>query len=157
MIPVASCSLLVDCWSEAKVPHRGIAGKENGEGYLLKTKSYRNYEIYQLLYKLSMKINRISLKLPKYELYEEGSQIRKSSKGVASTIVEGYGRRKYKNDFVRFLVYVQASCDETQIYLEFIHDSGYITDDVYMELKEENDKLGRKINKFIQNVETKWK
>ena len=99
----------------------------------------------------------MSLKLPKHELYEEGSQIRKSSKGVSSTIVEGYGRRKYKNDFVRFLVYAQASCDETEVHLQFIYDSGYINDDIYSELKEENDKLGRKINKFIQYVEAKWK
>jgi len=123
----------------------------------LKAKSYRDLEIYKLSYELAMKIHLISLKLPKYELYEEGSQIRRSSKGIASTIVEGYGRRKYKNDFVRFLVYAQASCDETQVHLEFIHDSGYITDDIYMELKEENDKLGRKINKFIQYVSTQWK
>ncbi len=123
----------------------------------MEAKSYRDLEIYQLSYELAMKIHRMSLKLPKYELYEEGSQIRKSSKGVSSTIVEGYRRRKYKNDFVRFLVYAQASCDETEVHLEFIHDSGYITDDVYMELKEENDKLGRKINKFIQYVESEWK
>ena len=32
LIPVASCSLLVDIWSETKVPHRGIAGKETMEG-----------------------------------------------------------------------------------------------------------------------------
>ncbi len=123
----------------------------------MKAKSYRDLEIYQLSYELAMKIHRMSMKLPKHELYEEGSQIRKSSKGVSSTIVEGYGRRKYKNDFVRFLVYAQASCDETEVHLEFIHGSGYIADDVYVELKEENDKLGRKINKFIQYVETKWK
>ncbi len=123
----------------------------------MKAKSYRDLEIYQLSYELAMKIHRMSLKLPKYELYEEGSQIRRSSKGVSATIVEGYGRRKYKKDFVRFLVYAQASCDETEVHLEFIHESGYITDDVYMKLKEENDKLGRKINKLIQYVETEWK
>jgi four helix bundle protein len=99
----------------------------------------------------------MSLKFPKYVLYEEGSQIRRSSKGVASTIVEGYGRRKYKNDFIKFLVYAQASCDETEVHLNFIHDSGYISNEIYDELREENDKLGKKINKFIQYVETKWK
>ena len=123
----------------------------------MKAKSYRDLEIYQLSYELAMKIHHMSLKLPKYELYEEGRQIRKSSKGVSSTIVEGYGRKKYKNDFVRFLVYAQASCDETEVHLKFIYDSRYITDDVYMELKEENDKLGRKINKFIKYVESEWK
>jgi four helix bundle protein len=71
----------------------------------LMAKSYRDLEVYKLAYELAMKIHHMSLKLPKYEFYEEGSQIRRSSKGVASCIVEGYGRRKYKNDFVRFLVY----------------------------------------------------
>lgn len=123
----------------------------------MKAKSYRDLEIYQLSYELAMKIHNMSLDLPKYELYEEGSQIRKSSKGVCSCIVEGYGRRRYKNEFVKFLVYAQASCDETEVHLKFIHDSRYINGHVYEELKEENDKLGRKINKFIQYVENQWK
>ena len=89
----------------------------------MKTKSYRELEIYQLSYELAMQIHRMSLKLPKYELYEEGSQIRRSSKGICSCIVEGYGRKKYKNDFVKFLVYAQASCDETEVHLSFIHES----------------------------------
>ena len=123
----------------------------------MKAKSYRDLEIYQLSFKLAMKLHKISLKLPKYELYEEGSQLRKSTKGVCSCIVEGYGRRRYKNDFIRFLTYAQASCDETDVHLDFIHASGYINDQVYREMKEENEKLGRKINKFIQYVEEHWK
>lgn len=114
-------------------------------------------EIYQLSYELAIKIHHMSLQLPKYELYEEGGQIRRSSKGVCSCIVEGYGRKKYKNEFVKFLVYAQASCDETELHLKFIFASGYINDDVYQTLKDENNKLGRKINKFIQYVETQWK
>jgi four helix bundle protein len=122
----------------------------------MEAKSYRDLEIYQLSYELAMKIHHMSLQLPKHELYEEGGQIRKSSKGVCSCIVEGYGRRRYKNEFVKFLVYAQASCDETEVHLKFIHESGYISDNVYEGLKEENDKLGRKINKFIQYVERRW-
>ena len=97
----------------------------------MRAKSYRDLEIYQLAYELAMKIHHMSLKLPKYELYEEGSQIRRSSKGIASCIVEGYGRRKYKKDFVKFLVYAQASCDKTELHLNFIHDSGYISVQIY--------------------------
>jgi four helix bundle protein len=123
----------------------------------MKAKSYRDLEIYQLSFEHAMKIHKISLKLPKYELYEEGSQSRKSSKGITSCIVEGYGRRKYKNDFIRFLTYAQASCDETEVHLDFIHASGYITDEIYQEIKKENDVLGKKINKFIQYVEKYWK
>ena len=51
-------------------------------------KSYRDLEIYNLSYDLAVKVHKMSLKLPKYELYEEGSQIRRSSKGITSCIVE---------------------------------------------------------------------
>ena len=48
-------------------------------------------------------------KLPKFEMYEEGDQIRGSSKSVKSTIVKGYGRRKYQQEYKRFLTYAIAS------------------------------------------------
>jgi four helix bundle protein len=41
-------------------------------------------EIYQLSYELAVKVPKFTLRLPKYEQYEEGSQIRKSSKGITS-------------------------------------------------------------------------
>jgi four helix bundle protein len=122
----------------------------------LKAKSYRDLEIYQLSHPLAMKIHYMSLSLPKYEQYEEGSQIRKSSKRISSCIAEGYGRRRYKNEFIKFLVYAQASCDETEVHLDFMHESGYLNDNDYDTLVDENDKLGRKINKFTQYVETQW-
>jgi len=107
-------------------------------------KSYKNLEIYSLSYDLAIKIHKMSLKLPKYETYEEGSQIRRSSKGITSCIVEGYGRRKYKADFVKFLVYAHASCDETNGKEMEVLLNAY-------------DELGGKINRFIQYVEKEWK
>ena len=41
-------------------------------------KSYKDLEIYKLSYELAIKIHKMSLELPKFELYEEGSQIRRS-------------------------------------------------------------------------------
>ncbi len=52
-------------------------------------------------------------------MFEEGSQTRRSAKAVASLIVKGYGRRRYKADFIRYLVYAQSECDETIVHLEF--------------------------------------
>jgi hypothetical protein len=64
--------------------------------------SYKNLEIWQLARNLVIDIHRMTLnELPKFEMYEEGSQIRKSIKSVKSTIVEGYGRRRYKKDYLR--------------------------------------------------------
>ncbi len=91
-------------------------------------KSYRDLEIYNLSYELAIKTHKMSLKLPKYELFEEGSQIRRSSKGITSNIVEGYGRRRYKADFIKFLVYAHSSCDETIVHLNFIRDTHDISE-----------------------------
>ena len=56
-------------------------------------KSYRDLEIYKESKKLAIEIHKMTLQLPKFELFEEGGQIRRSSKSVTAMIVEGYGRR----------------------------------------------------------------
>jgi four helix bundle protein len=75
--------------------------------------------VWQLARDISIGVHRMTIGLlPKIEMYEEGSQIRRSSKSIRSNIVEGYGRRRYKQDFIRFLTYAHASCDETIDHLE---------------------------------------
>jgi len=119
--------------------------------------SYKDLEIYQMAYKLAIKVHHMSLKLPNFELYEQGSQVRRSTKSVKDTTAEGYGRKKYKAEFVKFLTYSQASCDEATSQLETINE--LYTDIVpeSKELKEDYNVLGAKINKFIQYVESNWK
>jgi four helix bundle protein len=81
--------------------------------------SYKSLEIWKLADNLVPEIHEMTLtKLPKFEMFEEGSQIRKSSKSVKATIVEGYGRKRYKAEFVKFLVYSLGSNHETIDHLE---------------------------------------
>ena len=70
--------------------------------------SFKDLEIYQLAFDLAIKVHYASLKLPKFELYEQGSQVRRSSKRIKDTIAEGYGRRKYKAEYIRYLIFAQA-------------------------------------------------
>ena len=120
-------------------------------------KSYKDLEIYQLSYELAIKVHHVSLRLPKYEIFEEGTQVRKSSKGITSCIVEGYGRKRYKAELIKFLVYAHASCDETILHLNFIIDTHEIDKEEIRYLLEKYDELGRKTNKFIKYVENEWK
>lgn len=116
--------------------------------------SYKNLEIWQLARELVIDIHEMTLnKLPKFEMFEEGSQIRRSIKSVRSTIVEGYGRRRYKQEFLRFLYYAIASNDETTDHLETLFETQSLKDeDLYRNLSSRLDTLGRKLNKFIQSV-----
>lgn len=61
-------------------------------------KSYEDLDIYKISLSLFYEIHKASLLLPKYELYELGSQIRRSADSVNSNIVEGYGRRIWKKE-----------------------------------------------------------
>lgn len=117
--------------------------------------SYRKLEIWQMARELAVDIHRMSLdKLPKFEMYEEGSQIRRSAKSVKSNIVEGYGRRRYKQEFIRFLVFAEASCDETTDHLETLFDTGSLADqELYEALHPRLRLLGRKIHQFLDAVE----
>jgi four helix bundle protein len=69
-------------------------------------------------------------------------------------IVEGYGRRRYKQDFIRFLTYSIASNDETMDHLETLFEIESPKDKrLYDSLWTRVDLLVRKLNLFIQSVE----
>jgi four helix bundle protein len=116
--------------------------------------SYRDLDIYKKAHKLAIEIHEMSLKLPRFELYEEGNQIRKSSKSVKTNIVEGFGRRRYKQEFIRFLTYSIASCDETQDHLDTLFETKSLRDTKkYKYFCKEYDHLGRMISNFIKSVD----
>lgn len=119
-------------------------------------KSYKDLEIFKISYDLAVKIHKFSLTLPPYELYEEGSQLRKSSKSISSCIAEGYGRRRYKAEFIKFLTYAHASCDETIVHLNFLKETHNIDSRPIISFINSYEDLGGKINKFIDYVEKQW-
>lgn len=119
--------------------------------------TYRDLEVFQESKRLAVKLHKISLTLPKFELYEEGNQVRRSSKAVASLIVEGYGRRRYKADFIKYLVYALAECDETILHLDFLYETESFKDGkIYNELRSEYEVLCKRLNSYLQWVEDKW-
>ena len=116
--------------------------------------SYRKLQIWILAREVVIEIHEMTMKLPKFEMYEEGSQIRRSSKTTKATIVEGYGRRRYKQDWIKFIVYALSSNDETLDHLENLWDTKSLTDQMaFMSLKSKIETLGKMLNRFLQAVE----
>ena len=118
--------------------------------------NYRNLEVWRLARELVVAIHEMTLtKLPKFEMFEDGSQIRRAIKSVKSNIVEGYGRRRYKQEFIRFLDYALGSCDETTDHLDTLVVTKSLRDkEVIDELARKLEELGRKLNLFLQSVES---
>jgi four helix bundle protein len=115
-------------------------------------RSYRDLEVYQLSFRLAVEVDKVSKRLPKHEMYEEGGQIRRSAKSIPANIAEGFGRRRYKAEYIRFLIYALFSCDETRVHLDILHATGSIPQADYDHFSKEYDKLGRKLNNFLQCV-----
>ena len=120
------------------------------------TMGYNKLDIYKISFDLFIKTHRASFLLPKYELYELGSQLRRSADSIVSNIVEGYGRNRYKADYIKFLVTSHASNNETICHLQKIIILYPDISKKFELLQAEYDVLGAKINKYIQYVEKNW-
>jgi four helix bundle protein len=121
--------------------------------------SYKKLEIWRLANDIVIQIHRITLKnIPKFEMYEEGSQIRRSSKSTKANIVEGYSRRIYKQEFLKFLIYSIGSNNETIDHLENLYNTKSLKEQaIYTGLHEKLNILGRKLNLFIRSVQNSHK
>jgi four helix bundle protein len=103
---------------------------------MMSAKSYRDLDIFRESRRLAISVHKMTMKLPRFETYEEGSQIRRSSKSITTLIVEGYGRRRYKADLIKHLVIAHTECDETQLHLDFLFETESLKDaSLHKELK----------------------
>jgi four helix bundle protein len=107
--------------------------------------SYKDLEVRQLPRKIVIDIHRGTMtKLPKIEMFEESNQVRKSSKSVKSTITAGYGRRRHKQEFLRFLFYAIISNDEIIDHLETLLETESLTDaGLYQSLRDRLEVLAK--------------
>lgn len=87
---------------------------------------HRDLKVYQAAYRLAMEIFEESKKFPREERYSLTDQIRRSSRSVAANIAEGYRKRRYQAMFVSRIADADAEATETQVWLDFARDCGYL-------------------------------
>ena len=115
--------------------------------------NYKDLEIWKLANEITIEIHNMTLLLPDFEKYEIGSQIRRSAKSVKSNIVEGYGRKNYKADLLKFLRFALASNDETIDHLDTLFLTQSLKDsELFISLKTKIIKLGKMLINFIKSV-----
>lgn len=121
--------------------------------------SYKNLEIWKMSERLVIQVHKMTLhNLPAFEIYETGSQIRRSIKSVKANIVEGYGRKKSKKVYLQFLRIALASTIETVDHLETLYKTGSLKDKTQFDaLAEDLDHLGKALRRFIAAVENDYK
>jgi four helix bundle protein len=108
---------------------------------------------YKKSFDLAMQIFEASKSFPKEETYSLVDQIRRSSRSVTVNISESYRKRKYPKHFVSKLTESDAENSETQTWLEFSLACKYINEELFKELTNKSEEIGKLINYMILNPE----
>ena len=108
-------------------------------------------KVFQLAYRLATEIFKMTRNFPEDERYSFTSQIRRSSRSVAANIAEGYRKRQYPSMFTSKLADCDAEATETQVWLDFACDCGYISREQHDQLTSGYQEIGKMINGMITN------
>jgi four helix bundle protein len=82
--------------------------------------------VYKKLSDLTIEIHDLSLKFPKFELYELGSQIRRSSNSIPANIAEGFNN-KHINLYLEGISRALGELRETKHHLKIAFAKKYIS------------------------------
>ena len=91
--------------------------------------SVEDLEVYQRLFELAIEVHHLSLTYPKFELYELGSQVRRSSNSAPANLAEGWGNRHIKM-YLEGVTRALSEVRETRHHLKIAHRKGYFEDQI---------------------------
>jgi len=108
-------------------------------------KSFRDLEVYRLSREVSKQIFVISKGFPSEEKFSLTDQVRRSSRSVCGNLCEAWARRRYIAHFTSKTTDCDGENAETETWIDFAKDCGYIGLDIY-------EKLGQSIGKMLGNM-----
>lgn len=117
-------------------------------------KSAKDLDVYKLAYEQAMEIFSLSRDFPKEEKYSLTDQIRRASRSVCGNLREAWAKRKYIAHFASKLTDCDGENAETDTWLDFAKDCGYITNEMYDKMIQRNKKIGQMLGSMISKPET---
>ncbi len=117
-------------------------------------KSAKDLRVYKEAYELTMEIFELSKAWPPEERYSLTDQIRRSSRSVCSNLREVWAKRRYEAHFVSKLTDVDGENSETDTWLDFAKDCGYLEGEHYEPLKEKCRSVGKMLGSMLKNPES---
>jgi len=114
-------------------------------------RGHRDLKVFQLAYRLAMEIFHLSRNFPREEVYSLTDQIRRSSRSVAANLAEGFRKRRYPNMLVNKLTDCDGEATETQVWLDFALDCGYMSKENHDHLTSGYEEVGRMLSGMMAN------
>jgi four helix bundle protein len=107
--------------------------------------------VYQRAYKLAMDIFKISSSWPAEERYALTGQVRRCSRSVCGNLKEGWSKRRYELHFISKLTDADGENSETETWLDFARDCGYLSEDDHRRLSTDSREVGQMLGSMLMN------
>ena len=114
-------------------------------------KSAKDLRVYKKAYELAMEIYQVSKEWPAEEKYALTDQIRRSSRSVCANLREAWAKRRYQAHFVSKLTDADGENSETDTWLDFALDCGYISESHHLHLFEACKGVGGMLGAMLTN------
>jgi four helix bundle protein len=122
----------------------GTMGNEKSGKSNERKKTIRRHtdlEVYQRAFAAAMRIFELTKSFPKEERYSLTDQIRRSSRSVCTNIGEAWRKRRYQAAWISKLSDSEGEAAETQVWLQFSVECGYLSRETGVELYTEYDAI----------------
>ena len=117
----------------------------------MQIRSAKDLRVYQKAYGLAMEIFELSRKWPPEERYSLTDQIRRSSRSVCSNLSESWAKRRYAAHFISKLTDADGENGETDTWLDFAKDCGYLSEVNHLRLTNECREVGAMLGSMIND------
>jgi four helix bundle protein len=117
----------------------------------MQIKSAKDLIVYKKAYELAMQIFWASKSFSKEEQYSLTDQIRRSSRSVCSNLREAWAKRRYEAHFVNKLTDADGENAETETWLDFACDCGYVAKSDHKQFVERSHEIGAMLGSVINN------
>ncbi len=122
---------------------------------MAEVRSFRDLRVYQELKRLHLEVHSLSLTFPKFEMYELGAQVRRSSNSAPALVAEGWGSR-HTNVYIEAITRALGEVRETQHHLDTARDKEYVAPEQYKQLDDGYDHCGRMLERLHQSL-SEWR
>ena len=120
-----------------------------------KVETHRDLEVWQRGRALATQLFQISKSFPKEETYSLTDQVRRSSRSVTANIAEAWQKRRYEAAFINKLTDSAAEAAETQDWLMYTADCGYMEENLAQRLTNDYEGVLKTLNAMMYYA-PKW-
>ena len=120
----------------------------------MRLQKHTELEVYKKAFSVAMEVFAASKAFPKEETYSLTDQVRRSSRSVCANLAEAWRKRRYEAAFIAKLSDSESEAAETQVWLQFAVECGYLDRDRAVPFYQAYDEVLRMIVAMIHNPET---